>query len=374
MAVFTPIVPPAPPQTGRLVAGKYVLGEPVGEGGMAVVWKAEMRMAAGFSRPVALKKMKPELRGGQNYVAMFIEEARVGSELQHPNIVQVLDFCEDTDGLYCLVMEWVDGIDLRAFLRTIWKRQIKLPWQMAAGIGVGTLRGLAAAHERRTPAGVLEPVIHRDVTPSNILLGVNGVVKLADFGLARARDRMQSLTAPGIIKGKLAYLAPEIARGDGASLESDIFGVGCVMWEALAGQPLFDGKSDLDVFRRVRAGQILPLFGRRDDLPPRLIEVVHQALAPQVEDRYHTARDMAQDLAMVIAGEPLAGDAQDLLGRAVSEVRVWREERLRERDAFLAGPQAPQPLSGPVTVAGRAVREADESKVIEIERGELKGK
>jgi serine/threonine-protein kinase len=312
-----------PTDRGRMVAGKYVLLEPVGEGGMAIVWRAEMRMAAGFSRTVALKKMKPELRAGQNYVAMFIEEARVGAELAHPNIVQVLDFCEDRDGLYCLVMEWIDGIDLRAFLRAIWRRGTKLPWQLAAGVGVGTLRGLAAAHERRTAGGQIAPVVHRDVTPSNILLGGNGVVKLGDFGLARARDRMQSLTAPGIIKGKLAYIAPEIARGDPASIQSDVFAVGCVMWEALAGQPLFDGKTDLDVFRRVRAGQILPLFTKRDDLPPRLIEVVHQALAPSTADRYRSAREMAQDLATVVAGEPLTGDAQELLGQAVTEVRDW---------------------------------------------------
>jgi hypothetical protein len=140
----------------------------------------------------------------------------------------------------------------------------------------------------------------------------------------------------------------------------------------LAGQPLFDGKTDLDVFRRVLAGQILPLFGRRDDLPPRLIEVVHQALAPEAKDRYHSAREMAQELAMAIAGEPLAGDAQELLGRAVSEVQVWREERRRERDAFAEA--RPAPPSGPLTVPGRATHEVDESKVIEIERGELRKK
>jgi serine/threonine-protein kinase len=345
-----------PADRGRLVAGKYALVEPVGEGGMAIVWRADMRMAAGFSRPVALKKMKPELRAGQNYVSMFIEEARVGAELQHPNIVQVLDFCEDRDGLYCLVMEWVDGVDLRAFLRTIWKRDVKLPWQMAAGIGVGVLRGLAAAHERRTADGAIQPVVHRDVTPSNVLLASNGVVKLADFGLARARDRMQSLTAPGIIKGKLAYIAPEILHGQVASVQSDVFAVGCVMWEALAGQPLFDGKTDLEVFRRVRAGQILPLFGRRDDLPPRLIEVVHQGLAAQPADRYASAREMAQELAAVIAGEPLAGDAQELLGRAVQQVRSWQ----REEAAGSAG--------GPPSSAGTGPAErAGQSELLEIE-------
>src|SRR5436190_908326 len=178
---------------GRVIAGKYRLIEQVGEGGMAVVWRAELRGAAGFARPVAIKKMKAELRQGSNYVAMFVEEARVGSELQHPNIVQVVDFCEDSDGLYCLVMEWVDGMDFRGLLNFARAEGQKLPWGLVTAVVLGALRGLAAAHERRTALGAPSPVIHRDISPANILVGANGVVKLADFGLARAKDRMTSL-------------------------------------------------------------------------------------------------------------------------------------------------------------------------------------
>lgn len=314
------------PPAVRVVAGKYHLFEPVGEGGMAVVWRAELRGAAGFSRPVAVKKMRGELRAGQTYVAMFIEEARVGAELQHPNIVQVVDFCEDADGLYCLVMEWVDGIDLRALLNATRRRNTRLPWSLVAAIGVGGLRGLGAAHERHTMAGAPAPVIHRDVSPSNILLGANGIVKLADFGLARARDRMTSLTAPGIIKGKLAYIAPEIARGAVASPQSDLFGVGCVLWEALAGRPLYDGKADMEIFKKVHEGRVLPLMGERDDLPPRLVEAVHRALALDPKDRFPSARDMAQELAGVLGSAPLPTDAQELLARLVREVRRWGPE------------------------------------------------
>jgi serine/threonine-protein kinase len=306
---------------GRVIAGKYHLFEQVGEGGMAVVFRAEMRGAAGFARQVAVKKMKPELRAGQNYVAMFVEEARVGAELAHPNIVQVIDFCQDTDGLYCLIMEWVEGIDLKGFLHAVRTRGSKVPWGLVAAIGVGMLRGLAAAHERVTALGAPGPVIHRDVSPSNIMLGANGIVKLADFGLARARDRMQSLTAPGIIKGKLSYIAPEIARGKAASPQSDIFGVGCVLWEALAGRALFEGAGAGEIFRKVHAGEIPALSAHRAELPPRLMEVVHQALAPDPAARFRSAREMAQALASVVTAAPMPGDAQEMLARSVREAR-----------------------------------------------------
>jgi serine/threonine protein kinase len=313
---------------GRVIAGKYRLIEQVGEGGMAVVWRAELRGAAGFARPVAIKKMKAELRQGANYVAMFVEEARVGSELQHPNIVQVVDFCEDSDGLYCLVMEWVEGMDFRGLLNFARAEGQKLPWGLVTAVTLGALRGLTAAHERRTALGAPAPVIHRDISPANILVGANGVVKLADFGLARAKDRMTSLTAPGIIKGKLAYIAPEIARGKPASAQSDLFAIGCVLWEGLAGRPLFDGE-DVDLFRKVHRGQVLPLFAEREDLPPRLFELVHQGLAVEPQDRFRSAREMANEVAavMLAAGMPL--DVQEVLSRVVLQVAEARPTRPR---------------------------------------------
>src|SRR5439155_1359905 len=184
--------------------GKYQLVSVAGEGGMATVYKAVQKGAAGFQRTVAIKHIKPEFRAIKNYVDMFIEEARVGSELAHPNIVQVHDFLAE-GGSYYLVMEWVEGIDLGHFVRLHREAGQQVQWPLAIAVGIGTLRGLAAAHNRTAPDGSPSPVIHRDVSPHNILLGVNGVVKLSDFGLARARDRVASMTAPGTVKGKLSY-------------------------------------------------------------------------------------------------------------------------------------------------------------------------
>jgi len=167
---------------------------------MATVYKAVVRGAAGFQRPVAIKHIKPEYRAIKNYIDMFIEEARVGAELAHPNIVQVHDFCTQA-GSYYLVMEWVEGVDLGALIKFYRDNGQLVPWPLAVAIGIGTLRGLGAAHERIAPDGQPAPVIHRDISPHNVLVGINGVVKLSDFGLAKARDRAASMTAPGTVKG-----------------------------------------------------------------------------------------------------------------------------------------------------------------------------
>ena len=301
----------------RVIGGKYHLIERVGHGGMAVVWRASMRGAAGFARAVAVKELKAELRAGQNYVDMFVEEARVGAELQHPNIVQVFDFCED-DGRYCLVMEWMDGLDLRAFIGAYSKEGRAMPWPLIVAVGIGALRGLGAAHER-VAKGVVAPIIHRDVSPANILIGRDGVVKLADFGLARARDRMRSLTLPGIVKGKLGYLAPEITHGAPASAATDIFAMGCVLWQALAGKPLFVAPDPVELFRQIRAGDYLSIANLRPDVPARLAEIVHQALSIEPGRRFPTARSMAQALAVVLAAAPRPIDTQALLMDAVRE-------------------------------------------------------
>lgn len=306
---------------GRIVDGKYELVEKVGEGGMAVVWRAYMHGAAGFKRPVAVKKIKREFRAIKNYVNMFVEEARVGSELAHPNIVQVYDFCADEEGSYYLVMEWVEGMDMAALIRSYLNDGAHAPWELVVAIGIGALRGLAAAHERRRVDGTFAPVIHRDVSPHNILLAANGIVKLTDFGLARARDRMFSLTAPGTVKGKLSYLAPEITLGESASPHSDIFSMGTVLWESLVGQRLFAGSGDLEVFKKIRACQVRPLADHRAGLPVPLMSAVHRALQRNPMDRFPSARAMATELADVLkTGTP--GDAHTLLGHAVQQARA----------------------------------------------------
>lgn len=312
--------------TLELVDGKYQLVQVAGEGGMATVYKAVQQGAAGFKRTVAIKKIKPEFRALKNYVDMFIEEARVGSELAHPNIVQVHDFVAQ-DNSYYLVMEWVEGIDLGHFIKAHREAGMHVEWPLAVAIGIGTLRGLGAAHDRRGPMGEPAPVIHRDVTPHNVLLGVSGVVKLTDFGLARARDRVASMTAPGTVKGKLSYLAPEVSFGKANTAQSDLFCVGSVLWETLSGERLFDGKTDVEIFKKIRACKIPPITERRSDVPAALAAVLDVALDVDPNNRFASATAFAHALAQVMK-QAVGIDPQVALGQAVRQVRTHGKDGL----------------------------------------------
>lgn len=305
--------------TGRIIAGKYELVVPAGEGGMAVVWKAVARGAGAFQRTVAIKRIQAGRHADPSFIKMFEEEARVGSQLQHPNIIQILDFGRDEDGGYFLVMEWCEGLDMFQWVRSFPKAAARTPWPLVAAIGIETLRGLAAAHERELDNGPA-PVIHRDVSPSNILLGTNGTVKLTDFGLARAMDRA-SMTRPNVIKGKLAYCAPELITGAKAGPRTDVFSLGVVLWEALAQRRLFTGKNDLEVLVAVRKGDVPPLSAERDDLPGALVEVIHESLAADPERRFQNAKEMARALAAILRGSTEAADAEPL-GASVRSARM----------------------------------------------------
>jgi serine/threonine-protein kinase len=316
--------------SGRLIDGKYQLVSLAGEGGMASVYKAVIRGAAGFQRTVAVKHIKPEYRALKNYIDMFIEEARVGSELAHPNIVQVHDFCSES-GSYYLIMEWVEGIDLGALIKVYRDAVRDVAWPLAATIGIGTLRGLGAAHDRVAPDGTPAPVIHRDLSPHNVLLGLNGAVKLSDFGLARARDRAASLTAPGTVKGKLSYLAPEVTFGKPNTVQSDLFGVGSVLWETLTGDRLFDGKNDIEIFKKIRACQIPSIQTRRKDVPAALAAILEVALSADPADRYATADEFAHALDQVVK-QAVGFNTATALGAAVAEVRARLKQGGRDTD------------------------------------------
>ncbi|MCX5741608.1 MAG: serine/threonine-protein kinase [Proteobacteria bacterium] len=306
--------------TGRTIGGKYQLVELAGEGGMATVYKGIVRGAAGFQRAIAIKHIRPEYRALKTYIDMFIEEARVGSELAHPNIVQVHAFCSD-DGSYYLVMEWVEGVDLGTLIKVYAAAERQLPWATAVTIAIGALRGLGAAHTRVGPDGEPAPVIHRDVSPHNVLVGVNGIAKVSDFGLARARDRAGGLTAPGTLKGKLLYLAPEVALGGPCTVQSDLYGVGNLLWEALTGTRLIDATTEVEVFRKLRAYAVPPIAERRPDLPAELAAAIATSLAPDPAQRFATADDFAHALEDGL-GRWAEGDPIARLGAAVIGVRT----------------------------------------------------
>ena len=290
------------------IAGRYELVRRVGNGGMAEVWLARAHGDAGFSRLVAVKRMLPALAQNLEFAAMFVEEARVVSDLLHPFVVQVEDFCSDRDGQYCIVMEWVEGSDLGKLMVERAKRREPIPWVDVARIGVSVLTALHAAHSRYDQSGESAPIFHRDVTPSNVLLSVHGVAKLADFGLARAMDRI-TLTMPGVVKGKLAYVSPEMVGGQRASAASDIYSLGVVMWEALTGRRLFEAKNEVELFVKVGRGEIPDLRELRPELPEALCGTVHRMMRKSVAERFSSALVAAETLERVIRE---SGERDDL--------------------------------------------------------------
>lgn len=291
---------------GTVLSGKYELVEKAGTGGMAVVWRARTVGAAGFSRPVAIKRIIPHLSRDPDFLAMFVEEARVVSELQHPFITQIHDFGVDDEGMYFLVMEWVEGVDLGMLTQSFLADGGQVPWPLVAALGADILGALGAAHERRGPDGELAPVFHRDVTPQNILLSTDGFVKLTDFGIARAMDRA-TMTQPNALKGKISYVSPERLRNKPASVQSDVFGVGVCLWETLTGERLFDAASDMEVMFKVNEAVVPDLSERRPDVPELFAEALKMALARDPMDRFGTAHLMSRVLSEVLrlADEPV---------------------------------------------------------------------
>jgi serine/threonine protein kinase len=320
-------------ERGALIDGKYELVDVAGTGGMATVWRATQRGAAGFQRTVALKRIKEDVAMDPKFRDMFVEEARVSAELVHPNVVQIYDFGDD-GGRYYLVLEWVEGLPLSRYLNTLNEVGNLPPWHLIAGIAIEAAKGLSAAHERLDGYGNPSPIFHRDVTPQNILLGCNGTVKLTDFGLARATDRAR-MTAPDIIKGKVGYLAPEMTQAKQATARTDLYALGVVLWQALAGRKLFEGKDDIEIFIAASRGEIPPISEIRPDIPHRFCAIVERALARDPDDRFQNALQMHRVIAKLLRDTPEAPDAK-LIARSVSGVRD-----------FLDGGHAPSIIPAP---------------------------
>jgi serine/threonine-protein kinase len=312
-------------ERGSIIGERYLLVDPVGEGSLAILWQGVDRDAG---TQVAIKVMKREFAAvGGHPLELFQEEARLGAQLDHPNLVHVRDFVvELVDGSprYAQVMEWIDGLDLRTLITIERRAQRPLSAEVVATIGIGVALGLAAAHERKLAGGILSPVIHRDVAPQNVLLGADGAIKLGDFGMARARDRIAERTAPGVVKGTLAYVAPECLKGEPPTPRTDVYGLGVTLWEATAGERMFEVKSQIALIDKIRAGDIPPLASRRADVAPALAAVIHRALSTDPHLRPANAHELAAALAEVAA----SGEVEDsgaLIGATVTRAMETRD-------------------------------------------------
>lgn len=278
--------------------GRYELIKPIARGGMATVCLARVSGEGGFERLVAIKLMHPHIADDQEFVAMFLDEARIAARIRHPNVVSTLDVDRSPDGLF-LVMEYVDGHSLHTVLRHAARQRIPLPLDVVARVGIDMLEGLHAAHELKGEDGAPLHIIHRDVSPQNVLIGRDGVSRLTDFGVALARSRLATTQGAGL-KGKVAYLSPEQIRAEPLDRRADVFSASIVLWELFSGRRLFRGKSEGETLAAILEGRISPLHEVQPSLHPRLSQVVLRGLAPRAEDRYETAVAMADALEHVL--------------------------------------------------------------------------
>jgi len=284
--------------------GRYEVITKIASGGMAEVYAGRIMGESGFAKLVAIKAMRPELVDEERYVTMFLDEARVAAHISSPYVVSTLDLGRNDEGLPYLVMELVVGASFAQLARA-------QPGPWPVGLGCELLcqaaTGLHDAHEARDTSATPLEIVHRDVSPQNILVGTDGRVRITDFGVARAVARITK-TRTGEVKGKVRYFSPEQATGAAADRRSDIFSLGIVGWELLTGRQLFRGKSLLDLHHSVLGQQIEAPDAVRDDIPHAIGAVILKALARKPEDRYASADLFARDLrkAAVIADVDLA--------------------------------------------------------------------
>jgi eukaryotic-like serine/threonine-protein kinase len=322
---------------------RYELMFPLAEGGMAAVWLARLRGKRGFEQLVAIKTIKEHLSEDVRFEEMFLDEARIASRIRHPNVGQILDLGEESGVLY-LVMEWIDGESLSRTRRAVEKRGAKIPLPLALRIMADVAGGLHAAHELKDESGANLGVIHRDVSPQNILVANSGTVKLIDFGIAKARNRAVAETTDGLVKGKVAYMSPEQADGLPVDRRSDVWAVGVCLYELLTGKLPFDGESQQEILRLLVKGTDVPPLP--STIPAVVRGVVRQALTRDPAGRFLTAAALERALEGALVSLDALTTSDDL----AKFLRETCPERAKARSEVLASVERiTESLDGPVT-------------------------
>lgn len=323
--------------------GRYTLLRRLAVGGMAELYIAQQSGAAGFAKIVALKRILPHLAEDPTFTNMFLDEARLASGLNHPNLAHVLDFGE-YDGEHFLTMEYVHGRNLLQLLRAAAAQT--LPLACALAICTRVARGLHDLHEQRSPDGRPMGLVHRDVSPSNVLVSFDGEVKLTDFGIAKAME-LTSATRSGTFKGKLGHSSPEQARGEEIDRRSDVFCLGILVYEATTGARAFSGANEFAVLGKVARGDYVPPQEVSPDYPPALAAIVARALRVEPQERYASALEVAEDLEVfgreadvLLTTEAVAGSMRALFGPAPPVV-AQAELSLASRPAMTVSADEP---------------------------------
>ena len=331
---------PSAPQ----IVGRYAIHAEIASGGMASVHLARLVGPAGFARTLAVKRAHPHLVRDSEFALMFLDEARLASRIRHPNVVPTVDVLQ-TGADLLLVMEYVHGESLWNLARTARQRGERIPLGVAASIVIDALHGLHAAHEARDERGEPLNLVHRDVSPHNILVGVDGVTRLVDFGIAKAAGRLHS-TRDSSVKGKFAYMAPEQARGEPVSRLSDTYAAAIVFWELLTGERLFAGKTEAETIHKCLVARVRRPSLLAPELGPDLDAILEKGLSRDPGARYATAREMALDIEACVPAvrpsevgewvERIAGESLTKRARVVAALEADHDASLA-RDAGGSG-------------------------------------
>ncbi len=335
------------PVAARTSFGRYEIVHPLAAGGMGTVYLGRMRAARGVSLNVAIKRINAAFAGDPHILGMFVDEARITSLVHHPNVVQTLDVVEE-EGELLLVMEYVHGVSLARLLAAARARSERLPLAIASRIASDVLHGLHAAHETTNEQGKSLEIVHRDVSPQNILIGVDGITRVADFGIARAANQVET-TRVGEIKGKLRYIAPEQFGQEAVDRRADIYGVGLLLWEMITGTAMRGASSPGGLTSAILVQRVEPPSSWVADVPPALDDVVMKALANNPRERFPFAAQMAIALETATTPAPYASVAE--LVRDLAHAEIASQKALLERAAALpmdrnsAAPISVPPLS-----------------------------
>jgi len=306
---------------------RYRIIDKIDAGGMAEIYRGVAISIEGFEKQVAIKRILPNLCQNEQFVTMFLDEARLSMQLNHANIVQIFDIGK-VDDTYFVAMELVDGANLRRVMQRALDRSLHVPVAIACYLVMGIADALAYAHEKVDANGQPLHIVHRDVSPPNVLLSRQGEVKLTDFGMAKAASNAQ-ISDAGVVKGKFAYLSPEVVEGKPADPRADIYSCGIILWELLCGRRLFVGKTDLDTVEMVRKGEVQKPSGLRPDVDAELDRLVLRTLAKNPKRRFQSAREVEQELASYVfkhnlraTGADVSAFLRDLLSDSAAEQSV----------------------------------------------------
>ncbi|MBS1118308.1 MAG: serine/threonine protein kinase [Deltaproteobacteria bacterium] len=336
--------------------GRYQIIDRLAVGGMAELFKAQLMGDHGFAKLVAIKKILPHLASDRTFVEMFLDEARITAQLDHRNIVQVFELGTDADTPY-IAMQYVDGLDVLALLRECARAQIRLPPDLAALIARDVLDALDYAHNAVDTTGKPLGIIHRDISPGNVLLSWRGDVKLTDFGIARAAERRHK-TEAGTLKGKYGYMSPEQVSGGEIDQRSDLFAVGILLAEMVMARRLFTSTNDLDILLMVRDAQLDRLHKYASEFPVELRVLTTRALQRRPEDRWQTAAQFRDAIDGWIKRTTDVGprDLATLIGKTINSPTADLDGVVRGHD------EDERALSGPLTRMSQAKAEAEAAR------------